>query len=42
MELDVRWHQRFDNYNKALLKFEQAIDYIKKSLPRKYIRRIEF
>jgi nucleotidyltransferase substrate binding protein (TIGR01987 family) len=31
MELDVRWHQRFDNYNKALLKFEQAIDYIKKA-----------
>ncbi len=30
MEMDVRWHQRFANYNKALLKLEQALDYIKK------------
>ncbi|MBP7511618.1 MAG: nucleotidyltransferase substrate binding protein [Bacteroidia bacterium] len=31
MELDVRWLQRFANYNKALLKLEQALDYIKKA-----------
>lgn len=31
MELDIRWHQRFANYNKALLKLEQALDYIKKA-----------
>lgn len=29
MEQDIRWHQRFSNYNKALLKLEQAIAYIK-------------
>ncbi|PWS26804.1 nucleotidyltransferase [Pedobacter yonginense] len=29
MEQDIRWHQRFFNYNKALLKLEQAIAYIK-------------
>jgi nucleotidyltransferase substrate binding protein (TIGR01987 family) len=28
MEPDIRWHQRFANYNKALLKLEQAIAYI--------------
>ena len=29
MEQDIRWYQRFSNYNKALLKLEQAIAYIK-------------
>lgn len=29
MEQDIRWQQRFANYNKALLKLEQAIEYIK-------------
>jgi nucleotidyltransferase substrate binding protein (TIGR01987 family) len=29
MEQDVRWIQRFSNYNKALLKLEQAVAYIK-------------
>jgi len=29
MEQDIRWHQRFSNFNKALFKFEQAIAYIK-------------
>jgi len=29
MAQDIRWQQRFSNYNKALLKLEQAITYIK-------------
>jgi hypothetical protein len=29
MEQDIRWYQRFSNYNKALLKLEQAIAYVK-------------
>jgi nucleotidyltransferase substrate binding protein (TIGR01987 family) len=29
MVQDIRWHQRFSNFNKALFKLEQAIAYIK-------------
>jgi nucleotidyltransferase substrate binding protein (TIGR01987 family) len=29
---DIRWEQRFSNYNKALRKLSEAIDYIKKEL----------
>jgi nucleotidyltransferase substrate binding protein (TIGR01987 family) len=29
---DIRWEQRFSNYNKALKKLSDAIDYIKKEL----------
>lgn len=29
---DIRWEQRFSNYNKALKKLSEAIDYIKKEL----------
>jgi nucleotidyltransferase substrate binding protein (TIGR01987 family) len=29
MEQDIRWHQRFSNFSKALFKLEQAIAYIK-------------
>lgn len=29
MEQDIRWHQRFSNYNKAFFKLEQAIAFIK-------------
>jgi len=29
MEQDIRWHQRFSNFNKAFFKLEQAIAYIK-------------
>lgn len=28
MNQDIRWHQRFSNYLKALLKLEQAIEYL--------------
>ncbi|WP_215222651.1 nucleotidyltransferase substrate binding protein [Echinicola shivajiensis] len=31
MSKDVRWEQRFANFNKALLKLEQAVDYIKEN-----------
>ena len=31
-EMDIRWEQRFSNYNKALQKLTQAINYIKKDL----------
>lgn len=31
MEIDTSWHQIFSNYNKALFKLEQALDYIKKA-----------
>ncbi len=30
--MDVRWEQRFSNFNKALKKLSEAIDYIKKDL----------
>ncbi len=30
MEKDIRWEQRFSNYNKALYKLTQAIDFVKK------------
>lgn len=26
---DIRWEQRFSNFNKALLKLSEAVDYIK-------------
>lgn len=29
---DIRWEQRFSNYNKALKKLSEAIEYIKKQL----------
>ncbi len=29
MEQDIRWQQRFANYNKALGKLQQAVNYIK-------------
>ena len=29
---DIRWEQRFSNYNKALQKLTEAIEYIKKTL----------
>ena len=29
---DIRWEQRFSNYNKALKKLSQAIEYVKKEL----------
>jgi len=29
---DIRWEQRFSNYNKALKKLSEAIEYIKKEL----------
>jgi len=29
MSKDIRWEQRFANYNKALLKLEQAVKYIR-------------
>ncbi len=32
MEQDIRWHQRFSNYIKALLKLEEAITYLKHNL----------
>lgn len=32
---DIRWEQRFSNYNKALNKLSEAIDYIKKDLGQK-------
>lgn len=28
MEQDIRWQQRFSNFNKALLKLSQAVEYI--------------
>lgn len=28
MEQDIRWEQRFSNFNKALLKLSQAVEYI--------------
>lgn len=31
---DIRWEQRFSNYNKALKKLSEAIEYIKKELKR--------
>lgn len=31
MEQDIRWHQRFDNYTKALRKLTQAVEYINRS-----------
>lgn len=35
-EKDIKWEQRFSNYNKALKKLSEAIDYIKKE-PKKMI-----
>lgn len=32
MENEIRWHQRFSNYVKALTKLEQAVSYIKNDL----------
>jgi nucleotidyltransferase substrate binding protein (TIGR01987 family) len=32
MEQDIRWHQRFSNYIKALHKLEKAIEYIKHNI----------
>ena len=32
MEQDIRWHQRFSNYIKALHKLEEAIEYIKHNI----------
>lgn len=29
-EKDIKWEQRFSNYNKALKKLSEAVDYIKK------------
>jgi nucleotidyltransferase substrate binding protein (TIGR01987 family) len=29
---DIRWQQRFSNYNKALKKFNEAIEYIKREI----------
>lgn len=34
---DIRWEQRFSNFNKALKKLSVAIDYIKKDLEQKEI-----
>lgn len=31
-EMDIRWEQRFSNFNKALRKLTEAINYIKKDL----------
>ncbi|WP_200978411.1 nucleotidyltransferase substrate binding protein [Echinicola sp. 20G] len=31
MSKDIRWEQRFANYNKALLKLEQAVEYIREN-----------
>lgn len=31
-EMDIRWEQRFSNFNKALKKLTEAINYIKKDL----------
>jgi nucleotidyltransferase substrate binding protein (TIGR01987 family) len=31
-EMDIRWEQRFSNFNKALQKLTEAINYIKKDL----------
>lgn len=31
MDQDIRWEQRFSNYNKALTKLTQAIEYIKQN-----------
>jgi len=38
---DIRWEQRFSNFNKALKKLSEAIEYIKKDLSEKEID-IEF
>jgi len=38
---DIRWEQRFSNFNKALKKLSEAIEYIKKELSEKEID-IEF
>lgn len=32
MEQDIRWKQRFSNYNKALRKLTQAVDFIRQTL----------
>lgn len=32
MEPDIRWEQRFSNYNKALAKLSQAVEYIRHNL----------
>jgi hypothetical protein len=32
MGQDIRWEQRFANYNKALAKLTQAVDYIKHNI----------
>lgn len=32
MEQDIRWEQRFSNFNKALRKLSQAIDYIRHNI----------
>ena len=32
MEEDIRWEQRFSNFNKALLKLSQAVEYIHENL----------
>ena len=34
MEQDIRWQQRFSNYNKALDKLSKAVDYIKTRINR--------
>ncbi|GGF39597.1 nucleotidyltransferase substrate binding protein [Echinicola rosea] len=31
MSKDIRWEQRFSNYNKALLKLEEAVKYIREN-----------
>ena len=36
---DIRWEQRFSNYNKALKKLTEAIEYIEKDLSAKEIDR---
>lgn len=31
MEQDIRWEQRFANFNKALAKLSQAVDYVRRN-----------
>lgn len=35
---DIRWEQRFLNFNKALLKLSEAVDYIKTNLAKNEIK----
>lgn len=35
---DIRWEQRFSNFNKALLKLSEAVDYIKTNLAKNEIK----